>query len=151
MQEKRSLGCKVFSGRCWCLYIAKLPLRKSINCKRANQNVWMTSETRLKQWDYNMNKKNLLNFISFCNCSPSIVASLFLNSHYLTTCLSFLKISKLIFSARYFESYFNLKLGHFYWDTQYNMKLTEFLNQSSLVLLNTRKLGKTSSKLTCCQ
>ena len=32
-----------------------------------------------------------------------------------------------------------------------SMKLIEFLNQSSLVLLNGRKLGDTSSKLTCCQ
>ena len=32
-----------------------------------------------------------------------------------------------------------------------SMKLIEFLNQSSLVLLNERKLGDTSSKLTCCQ
>ena len=30
------------------------------------------------------------------------------------------------------------------------MKLTELLNQSSLVLLNGRKIGDTSSKLTCC-
>ena len=30
------------------------------------------------------------------------------------------------------------------------MKLIEFLNQSSLVLLNGRKIGDTSSKLTCC-
>ena len=31
-----------------------------------------------------------------------------------------------------------------------SMKLIEFLNQSSLVLLNGRKLSDTSSKLTCC-
>ena len=31
-----------------------------------------------------------------------------------------------------------------------SMKLIEFLNQSSLVLLNGRKIGDTSSKLTCC-
>ena len=29
-------------------------------------------------------------------------------------------IYKLIFLAKYFESYFNLELGHFYWDTQYH-------------------------------
>ena len=32
-----------------------------------------------------------------------------------------------------------------------SMKLIEFLNKSFLVLLNGRKLGDTSSKLTCCQ
>ena len=32
-----------------------------------------------------------------------------------------------------------------------SMKLIEYLNQSSLVLLNGRKLGDTSSKLACCQ
>ena len=31
-----------------------------------------------------------------------------------------------------------------------SMKVIEFLNQSSLVLLNGRKIGNTSSKLTCC-
>ena len=31
-----------------------------------------------------------------------------------------------------------------------DMKLIEFFNQSSLVLLNGRKTGDTSSKLTCC-
>ena len=31
-----------------------------------------------------------------------------------------------------------------------SMKLIEFFNQSSLVLLNGRKIGDTSSKLTCC-
>ena len=31
-----------------------------------------------------------------------------------------------------------------------SMKLIEYLNQSSLVLLNGRKLGDTSSKLSCC-
>ena len=34
---------------------------------------------------------------------------------------------------------------------KYSMKLIEFLNQNSLVLLNAKKLGDTSSKLTCCQ
>ena len=32
-----------------------------------------------------------------------------------------------------------------------SMKLIEFLNQRSVYLLNGRKLGDTSSKLTCCQ
>ena len=35
------------------------------------------------------------------------------------------KIFKLIFSAKYFESYFNLKLGHFYWDTLYDYVLLQ--------------------------
>ena len=34
---------------------------------------------------------------------------------------------------------------------KYGMKLIEFLNQSSLVLLNAKKLSDTSSKLACCQ
>ena len=81
----------------------------------------MTSETRLKQWDYNMNKT--LNFISFSNLSPVHTSKFIFKQslpNQVTTCLSFLKISKLIFSAKYFESYFNLKLGHFYWDTLYS-------------------------------
>ena len=34
---------------------------------------------------------------------------------------------------------------------KFSMKLIEFLNESSLVSLNGRKLGDTSSKLTCFQ
>ena len=63
--------------------------------------------------------KNVLNFISLPNCPVHTCKFIIEQSlpNYVTTCLSFLKISKLIFSAKYFESYFNLKLGHFYWDT----------------------------------
>ena len=65
--------------------------------------------------------KNVLNSVSFSNCPLSVLASLFLNSHYLsiTTFLSFPKTPKLIFLVKYFESYVNFKLGHFVWDTLY--------------------------------
>ena len=42
------------------------------------------------------------------------------------------------------RSFVNLK------SNKSSMKLIEFFNQSSLVLLNGRKIGDTSSKLTCC-
>ena len=42
------------------------------------------------------------------------------------------------------RSFVNLK------SNKSGMKLIEFFNQSSLVLLNGRKIGDTSSKLTCC-
>ena len=42
------------------------------------------------------------------------------------------------------RSFVNLK------SNKSSMKLIEFLNQSSLVLLTGRKIGDTSSKLTCC-
>ena len=42
------------------------------------------------------------------------------------------------------RSFVNLK------SSKSSMKLIEFFNQSSLVLLNGRKIGDTSSKLTCC-
>ena len=43
------------------------------------------------------------------------------------------------------RSFVDLKLN------KSSMKLIEMLNQSSVVLLNGRNLGNTSSKLTCCQ
>ena len=42
------------------------------------------------------------------------------------------------------RSFVNLK------SNKSSMKLIEFFNQSSLVLLNGRKIGDTSGKLTCC-
>ena len=72
-----------------------------------------------------MNKK-LTKFYIFFWLSPVHTSNImFVQSlpNYVTTCLSFLKISKLIFLAKYSESFFSLKLGRFYWDTQYKKQL----------------------------
>ena len=67
-----------------------------------------------------MNKKRALVYAFFklspVHTSKFIVEQSLLNL--VTTCFSFLKISDLIFSAKYFERYFILKFDHFYWDTQ---------------------------------
>ena len=68
-------------------------------------------------------KKKLTKFYIFFLLSPVHTSKFIFEQslpNQVTTCLSFLKISKLIFSAKYFESYFYLKLVHFYWDTLYS-------------------------------
>ena len=49
-----------------------------------------------------------------------------------TTYLRFPKISKLILKAKYFRSYINLKLGHFYWDTHISTISLYFCNRYSV-------------------
>ena len=76
------------------------------------QKFWDQIETMELQYE----QEKLIKFYTFLQLSP-VHTNKFIFEHSLptykvTTCLSFLKISKLIFAAKYIESYFNLKLCH---------------------------------------